>query len=623
MGRKEQEIHELQDEINNLPKGSVTKKMINNTYYYYHQWKDASGKRHYDIVTEIEFFELKEQIQIRRELEKRLRALVREFESHGKKDWRISPSTDPEIDLRTNAMFGEELSNMVSMVRGLGKRDCYNIVEKYTYEGIEDKVCLLFGLRRTGKTTIIRQIIYNMTPEDFAKAVYIKAKQSDTIADINKDLKTLRKYGFRYIFVDEVTLISDFIDSAAIFSDVYAAGGMKIILSGTDSLGLYFASNEELYDRAVTVHTTYIPFREHARLLKIDSVDEYIRFGGTLKAGELGFENDELNSEEASFRDDESTRRYIDTAICKNIQHSLSFYEGGGHFRHLKKLYASGELTNAINRVVQDMNHEFTREVILKRFVSRDLRSAAQLLRSATNEEARSDALDEIDVTEIVEKLKKILGIMEKEELKENISQEAIEEIKEYLSDLDLIEEEDVEAIHGSVALDRNSDDSADELKRIMFTQPGMRYCQAEALVYSLMRSQDFKALSERDKLLITHKILEDVRGIMLEDIVFLETKKTLPGTKKVFKLQFDVGEFDMVIYDSSTNTCEVYEVKHSGEKNLNQLKHLLREDFCELTERKYGRITGKILLYNGTSDSEVSDNGCRYVNVVEYLKEL
>ena len=51
---------------------------------------------------------------------------------------------------------------------------------------------------------------------------------------------------------------------------------MKIVLSGTDSLGFWFALHQELYDRAVTIHTTFIPFREHSRLLGIDSIDEYI-----------------------------------------------------------------------------------------------------------------------------------------------------------------------------------------------------------------------------------------------------------------------------------------------------------------------------------------------------------
>ncbi|MFR3350861.1 MAG: hypothetical protein ACLTR5_01210 [Oscillospiraceae bacterium] len=76
----------------------------------------------------------------------------------------------------------------------------------------------------------------------------------------------------------------DFIDSAALFSDVFAAMGMKIILSGTDSLGFWLAMDQELYDRAKPIHTTFIPYREYSRLLGIDSIDEYIRYGGTLRS---------------------------------------------------------------------------------------------------------------------------------------------------------------------------------------------------------------------------------------------------------------------------------------------------------------------------------------------------
>jgi hypothetical protein len=62
---------------------------------------------------------------------------------------------------------------------------------------------------------------------------------------------------------------------------------MKIVLSGTDSLGFWFAVHQELYDRAKMVHTIFIPYQEHSRLLGINSIDEYIRYGGTLRAGEL------------------------------------------------------------------------------------------------------------------------------------------------------------------------------------------------------------------------------------------------------------------------------------------------------------------------------------------------
>ena len=122
------------------------------------------------------------------------------------------------------------------------------------------------------------------------------------MAAMNRDLGKLLDLGYEYVFIDEVTLMHDFIDSAALFSDIYAAQGMKIVLSGTDSLGFWFALHQELYDRAVTIHTTFIPFREHSRLLGIDSIDEYIRYGGTLRAGELDFDDKDVISEDGIIR---------------------------------------------------------------------------------------------------------------------------------------------------------------------------------------------------------------------------------------------------------------------------------------------------------------------------------
>lgn len=75
------------------------------------------------------------------------------------------------------------------------------------------------------------------------------------------------------------------------FSDVYAAQGMHIVLSGTDSLGFWLSQYNELYDRAKIIHTTFIPYREHARLLGSSDIDEYIRYGGTLRAGSIDFAN--------------------------------------------------------------------------------------------------------------------------------------------------------------------------------------------------------------------------------------------------------------------------------------------------------------------------------------------
>lgn len=60
---------------------------------------------------------------------------------------------------------------------------------------------------------------------------------------------------------------------------------MKIVLSGTDSLGFFFSEDEQLYDRCIFLHTTFIPYREFEEVLGIKGIDEYICYGGTMSLG--------------------------------------------------------------------------------------------------------------------------------------------------------------------------------------------------------------------------------------------------------------------------------------------------------------------------------------------------
>ena len=456
-----------------------------------------------------------------------------------------SPKSISISGVETDITIGKELAAVAQKSKALASRDCFEQLEMYLHGRSHDRVCLLFGLLQTGKNTMLRQAIGRMTKEDLSRIAYIKARRTDNMAMMNRDLKKLFNAGFRYVFIDEVTLMEDFIDSAALFSDVFATMGMKIVLSGTDSLGFWLAMDEELYDRAKSIHTTFIPYREYSRLLGIDSIDEYIRYGGTLRAGELAFDDEDVNAQDASFRDDESTRRYIDTAICKNIQHSLACYESGGHFRHLYSLYEAGELTSAINRIIEDMNHRFLISVLTDDLLSHDLRLTAANLRKERDPEKRTEALDAIDTEAVTQRLMELLDIRNKEEQSIGITTAHIIEIKQYLTALELIVDCPIES----------ADPGIEPVEHILFTQPGMRYCQAQALIHSLLKDEQFSALSEYDKTQITGRILEEVRGRMMEDIVLLETMKAADKDHRVFKLQFEACEFDIVIYDQKENS--------------------------------------------------------------------
>lgn len=114
---------------------------------------------------------------------------------------------------------------------------------------------------------------------------------------------------------------------------------------------------------------------------------------------------------------------------------------------------------------------------------------------------------------------------------------------------------------------------------RTTFSQPGIRYSQAESLIKSLMQDDKFRDLS------------------------LVERKRV-------------------------TETCEIYEIKHSDKIVLQQCRHLLDRQKCEDTAFRYGTIIGKYVIYRGATTSLVqagvsTQEDVAYLNVEEYLKKL
>ena len=586
-------INELEKEVSLLPTGSVTLKRINGKDYYYHRI-NINGKRNEEYVSFENLDELKSQIEKRKDLENKLKDLKKQVVIK-------SNMNKKNINFKTIVCFGDLLKSQVSFTEKYKKRECIKKLREYIFSNENDKVFILYGLRRTGKTTLIRQMILELSIEDFEKTAFIQIQSKDTFSDINNDLRLLGKNGFKYIFIDEVTLLKDFVDGSAIFADIYASSGMKIVLSGTDSLGFLFSKEEQLYDRCIMLHTTFIPYREFEEVLGIKGIDEYIRYGGTMSLSGINYNTDSI------FSNLDSANEYIDTAIAKNIQHSLKMYEYGGHFRSLLDLYEKNELTNVINRVVENINHRFTRQVIEKTFKSSDISlTARNLLNDRDNP---IDIKEHIKLEKLTKGIMDMLSILNKEEQSIDIEDCHLVQIKEYLTFLDLIMEIDLESLP-----EVNKKNTM-----TVISQPGLRYAQASAIVENLLLDEKFKELSINDRQRILERLLGEIRGRMMEEIVLLETKIAKPD-KKIFKLQFAVGEFDMVVFNPKTLTCEIYEIKYSQKQVKDQYRHLIDEDKCALTTYRYGEITGRYVIYKG--DSIKIDN-IQYLNVEEYLKSL
>lgn len=567
-------IAEIEREIAVLPAGGVSKKNVHGKVYYYHRITQ-NGKRMEKYVKAEDVDELISNIEKRKKLEKELKKLKQ------------SMPKEKNLDFKTKVLVGDRLKSLVSVIRNYKKRECIQMLRDYIFEDIADKVFILYGLRRTGKTTLIRQIILELSDSDFNKAAFIQVTSRDSLSEIDEDLRLLEKNGYKYVFLDEVTLMEDFIEGASLFSDIYASSGMKILLSGTDSLGFAFSKEEQLYDRCIMLHTTFIPYREFENVLGIYGIDEYIRYGGTMSLGGINY------NASTPFSNIKDTEEYINTSIAKNIQHSLKMYQYGGHFRQLLDLYEKGELTNVINRVVEDMNHRFTKSVV-ERITANNL---------------LGDRVDSLNLDKVTLGIKNMLDILNKEEQSVDISDVHMTQIKEYLAILDLIKEIDLEYLP----------EVNQKSKIIVVTQPGLRYAQAEAIVENLLLDEKFQELDIQKRTRILERLLSEIRGRMMEDIVLLETKLAKKD-KHVFKLQFPIGEFDMVVQDPKTLSCEIYEIKYSKERACEQYRHINDEEKCAMTTHRYGNITGRYVIYRG-ENTEMDT--IQYLNVEDYLKSL
>lgn len=587
-------IAKLEHQIAELPAGSVTKKTVNGKDYYYHRWTEEKKRREkYIPAEELDWF--RKQIEQRKALEKELKTLKKQLSNAA------VPAASAQV-FATTVRTGAALRAFSAPIRNYKKRACFQQLHNYIYGSVQDRVFILYGLRRTGKTTMIRQIFAEMSDAELAKSAFIQTTTKNTLAEVNRDLQYLQTQGFQYVFLDEVTLMEDFIEGAALFSDVYATCGMKIVLSGTDSLGFLFTKDEQLYDRCILLHTTFIPYREFESVLGIQGIDEYIRYGGTMSLGGIHY------NEASTFASKESADEYVDTAIARNIQHSLRCYQYEGHFRNLRNLYEKNELTSAINRVVEDINHRFTLEVLTLDFKSHDLGISASNLRRDRNNP--TDILDRIDLSTVTEGLRKLLEIRNKPEQTVVLDNAHVFEIKEYLDLLDLTQDIDI----------RSLPDVSRKFSRTVIAQPGLRYAQADALIRSLLQDETFAALSLLERTAVQERILDEIRGRMMEDIVLLETKLANPK-KEVFVLQFPIGEFDMVVFDPAAGSCQVFEIKHSAEGVPQQYRHLIDEEKCAQTEHRFGPITGRFVLYRG--EDRMLENGVVYQNVEDYLKQL
>lgn len=487
---------------------------------------------------------------------------------------------------------GNQISESFRFFEKLEKRNVFPILMNYLETSLPGRICLLSGLRRTGKSVLMFQAALT-APE---RSAYLLCQKKDTLDVLGDTIDDLQDAGIDRIFVDEVTLLSDFIDNGQFLADINGLKS-KIVLSGTDSLAMWFASHAIFSGRAEIIRTTRIPFIEHCRLLGTTSLDEYARCGGILV-------------DASEFAD------YPLEAIAFNIQNSLDHYQSGSRFGTLEDLREKNLLTTFIQKVILDENHRFIGNILSQE--EWKLSDYTQVRNCLDNPDAKRIA-KKLKIQPILEKVRKNLDIINSGKIKPTYQQSW--ELLQYFKALDLIEpcliltsadltweneDEGWKKVFDKLSIEKRFENPRGEWTLL---QPGLRWAQVDALLKVLETQIPSEENPEAIQFLFD-RIRSAAMGHIMEDIIVSETRATTDAN--VFKYRTIDGEIDMVI--QNRHGLDLYEIKHASIPHSDHWKNLNKEN--SLLQERFGKINSKTILYTGNDNPG-------YLNAAEYLSNL
>ncbi len=498
---------------------------------------------------------------------------------------------------------GENLIDEIAVADRYKSRYFVNNIMQYLMSN-SIKILGIYGLRRVGKTIGMFKAIKNLINAGCKNVAYILCTNNLRMKDLDDDIRILLSKGYKYIFVDEITYLKDFTYNSSFLANEYTTQGIRLVITGTNSFGLSLAESDELYDRIIRLNVTYIPFKEYRHLFgKKTTLEDYIKSGGLLTK-EVFYNQNTLNA-------------YVNTAIYKNIASTLIAYRNSGHRVYLR--IPEENLMSAIIKILDIDSKTLTVNALLKRFKSRDLSSAMQLLNDKYHISDRIDT----DIQEVSEELRYYLTIKNWDtayNMKVDMSKIGLEELEGYLQEIGVFYK------FG----DKN-----------LYIISGLRIFKCKELIRILI-DRDFNDISNEMKNKIIEKVMDDVGGIILEEIVLYNSiylvnkfnqkyNNTIGDTGRYSihqeRLKDGINEeVDMIIYDSHTNSCIEYEIKHTNEIDERQYRWLVDSKMQKYINNKYGTITKRVVLYLGINKKIVGEDTnieIEYKNAGEFLLEL
>ena len=528
-------------------------------------------------------------------------------------------------------ILGRQMQNHADfkVVKKLRPREHLKLMDAFSLND-SMRVGILSGLQRTGKTTLLKQWLQNLPYEEQSKAAYLSIDAED-MAAVTHDLRLLRDNGYKYIAIDEITRCKDFIDRSDPLGNTFARSGMKIFITGTDSLAFWFASRDKLFNREMTLHTTHIPFAEWSDLTDQRHLDDYIRFGGLLNR--KADQGDLEQNVQIPLTIDE-IYQYIYSAICKNIQNSLKRCDNGIYAGVLEPFLQDDAMLEAIfNIFVYSTFQEFIQQL--------DLSKRDQSLYNLDNKLASTIA----EIAKVpFEDTAKHLEFTTRTDTELNDTQ--FSELEQYLRHIQVftlrpgIAFTPINPTHDDFHRYNKINDSLNAQN--IAVQPRLRFACANSLAELLDSYCEILGADSKNK--IKKIFLDGVYDLMQKDIVLAETMfeckrygmmnildnwwpryASLPITayRAIFPKSDKNAkdkEISMIIENKQDQKFYLVEIKHSSARIDTQSKCLLDNDVLNRITPNSKEIPGRSVLYHNETCFE---HGIKYVNIEDYLNIL
>ena len=518
------------------------------------------------------------------------------------------------------------------------RRDIVSDIVQFMQTPFLNRIGVLYGLRRTGKTTLLQHTFLSLD-NIREKSVVFLLKHGDSSAQFELQVEKFYREGITTFYIDEFISMTDYVDTAEDLANKYASLGLKFLISGTHSTGFNVLFRDKWRDRYISFDTTYIPYAEWQKLVKNKHIDSYLLNGGILSPMENAYTG-EPQSFNRGFSTVQSTISYIDDSVCNNICHSLSIDESRFRYPLLKRLHEKGKAVPLIQRVILDECHKIL-YLDTNTIIPGELTGFCNAFFKILEKETET-SIPDVKKKKILKELGSTFGFTN--DISEKYDEVIALELYDYLKTIQLIFDYQYKLCYRPFE-NKNNIINTERLKKKkelylqkieqqcdiyndyhLLPQPGLRTSIVIATIKYLMNDQYISSLFESKKSAKEYFIntIQKMMGHMLEECIIFDTQSSIQRHQQdfsVYKVLFENGEYDMCVENNKTNECGIYEIKHRATIDFaTQAYHLVDQEKERLFEADGRVICSRTVLYLGKNEPII--RGVRYRNIEDFLRE-